>query len=105
MPANECRARVYGGNADAMNRSKRNKFAWIVATVAFPVACAALTGHANAECTPTNTPVTDTVVTCTGATNNQNGNFGYGDPSNIRNTINVEAGASVTGTNVGIFSN
>jgi uncharacterized protein with beta-barrel porin domain len=59
---------------------------------------------AEAACTPA-TPVTDTVVTCTGATNNQNGTSGYGDSNSTRNTINVETGASVTGTSVGITGN
>jgi hypothetical protein len=38
-------------------------------------------------------------------TNNQNGTSGYGDSNSTRNTINVETGASVTGTNVGITGN
>ena len=87
-----------------MNRSKRNKFAWMLATVAFPVTTSALTGHVNAGCAPA-TPVTDTTVTCTGATYNQNGTSGYGDANSTRNTINVANGASVTGTNVGIVTN
>jgi outer membrane autotransporter protein len=57
--------------------------------------------RAEAACTPA-APVSDSIVTCTGTTNNQNGTDGYGDPLDLRNTINVDPGASVTGTDIGI---
>ncbi len=84
-----------------MNRFKRNKFARVLATLALPVTTVALTGNANAACAPA-APVTDSTVTCTGMTNNQNGTIGFGDIADARNTINVIAGASVTGTNLGM---
>lgn len=49
-----------------MNQSKRDKFAWMLAAVAFPVTTAALTGNVHAECTPA-APVNNTTVSCTGA--------------------------------------
>src|SRR5262245_55883433 len=84
-----------------MNRSKRNKFAWMLATVALPVTSAALTGHANAACAPA-APVDNTTVTCIGVTNNQNDPAGYGTRTENGLTINVESGASVTGTRFGV---
>jgi hypothetical protein len=84
-----------------MNRSKRNKLAWMLATVALPATSAALTGHANAACAPT-APVNNTTVTCTGVTNNQNDPAGYGTRTENGLTINVESGASVTGTRFGV---
>ena len=57
--------------------------------------------EAKAACAPA-APVTDSIVTCTGATLNQNDPFGYGDNQNARNIINVDPGASVTGTNIGV---
>ena len=71
------------------------------ATVAFPVTTAALTGYANAACTPT-APVDNTTVTCSGATDNQNDPAGYGTGNENGLTINVQSGASVTGTRFGV---
>jgi hypothetical protein len=87
--------------ADAMNRSKRSKFAWMLATAALPVTTAVFTGNANAACAPA-APVNNTTVTCTGATNNQNAPDGYGTGNENGLTINVESGASVTGTRAGV---
>lgn len=84
-----------------MSHSKKNKFAWMLATVAFPVTTAALTGYANAACTPT-APVDNTTVTCSGATDNQNDPAGYGTGNENGLIINVQSGASVTGTRFGV---
>ena len=54
--------------------------------------------EAEAACAPT-APVNNTTVTCTGTTTNQNPPNGYGTNADTGNTINVEAGASVTATN------
>lgn len=53
---------------------------------------------ARAACTPAS-PVNSATVTCTGATVDQNALAGYGTATDTSNTITVEAGASVTGTN------
>src|SRR5215471_8025186 len=54
-------------------------------------------GEARAACTPTS-PISDTTVTCTDATPNQNGNgIGYGTATDTGNTYNIVASASVTG--------
>src|SRR5262245_47832176 len=80
-----------------MSRSKRNRFAWMLATVALPVTSAALTGHANAACAPA-APVNDTTVTCTETTIDQNPPNGFGTGNETGITINVVTGASVTAT-------
>jgi uncharacterized protein with beta-barrel porin domain len=54
-----------------------------------------------AVCTPT-APINNAVVTCTGATNNQNPPNGYGNNADVGNTITVLSGASVNGVNGGI---
>ena len=57
------------------------------------------------DCSPPTsaaTPLTNTTVTCTGTTTNQNGTSGFGVPEDKGNTINVQSGASVIGTNIGI---
>ena len=62
-------------------------------------------GQAEAACTPpttAGTPVVNAPVTCSGATTNQNGTTGYGVPQDNGNTINVQAGASVTGATIGV---
>ena len=59
--------------------------------------------RAEAACTP-NSPVSNTTVTCSGTTTNQNGpTFGYGNAVDVGNTINVQSGASVTGDEVGLI--
>lgn len=60
--------------------------------------------RAAAACAPTS-PVSDTTVTCTGATANQNGTEGYGTNLDRGNTYNILSGASVTGTDTGLFFN
>jgi hypothetical protein len=85
-----------------MNRFKRKKFARTLAALAVPVTTVTLTGHANAACTPA-APVNNTTVTCAGATNNQNDPAGYGTRTENGLTINVESGASVTGTRFGVM--
>jgi hypothetical protein len=58
--------------------------------------------RAAAACDPTS-PVNNATVTCTGTTTNQNGNGnGYGAGNDTGNTINVQPGASVTGTTNGL---
>jgi hypothetical protein len=52
--------------------------------------------RAEAACDPAS-PVSGTIVTCTGTTTDQNGTTGYGTSSDTGNTINVESGASVSG--------
>lgn len=84
-----------------MDRFKRKKFVRALAALAVPVTTVTLTGHANAACTPA-APVNDTTVTCAGATNNQNDPAGYGTRTENGLTINVESGASVTGTRFGV---
>jgi uncharacterized protein with beta-barrel porin domain len=59
---------------------------------------------AQALCTPPS-PVNNAAVTCTGTTTDQNGNVGYGTGADHGNTITVTPGASVTGSNTGIFFN
>ena len=58
-------------------------------------------GRAEAACTPT-APVSNSVVTCTATTTDANGTTGYGTAADSGNTINIAAGASVIGTNIGI---
>ena len=53
-----------------------------------------------AACNPT-APVSNTTVTCA-TTTNQNGTNGYGTGAENNDTINVIAGATVTGTNNGL---
>jgi uncharacterized protein with beta-barrel porin domain len=65
----------------------------------------AAVGQAEAACDPPTlpaNPLTNTTVTCTGTTLNQNGTDGYGLATDKGNTINVLSGASVTGTHAGI---
>lgn len=57
--------------------------------------------RAEAACTPPS-PVNGAVVTCTGTTDNANGTIGYGSTTDTGNTINVVAGARVSGTDFGI---
>lgn len=59
---------------------------------------------ANAACAPTS-PVNNTTVTCTGATNNQNVIDGYGTNSDIGDTYDILSGASVAGANAGLIFN
>ena len=60
----------------------------------------ALVEDAEADCTP-NSPVNNTIVTCTGTTPNQNDPNGYGTATDRGNTINVQAGAVFTGLQFG----
>jgi hypothetical protein len=50
-----------------------------------------------AQCSPA-APVNNTTVTCTGTVTNQNSPNGYGTGVENGLTINVQAGATVTGT-------
>jgi Autotransporter beta-domain len=60
--------------------------------------------RAAAQCAP-KSPVNNATVTCTGKTTNQNGTNGYGTATDTGNTINVQSGASVTGTANGLLFN
>jgi len=62
----------------------------------------AMSGRAEAVCTPTS-PVSNAQVVCTDATDGQNGTAGYGSNTDSGNTINVLSGASVTGTVFGVL--
>ena len=58
--------------------------------LALTLAPFAFVGEAQALCTP-NAPVNGTTVTCSGASP------GYGTATDINNTYNIQAGATVTG--------
>jgi uncharacterized protein with beta-barrel porin domain len=66
----------------------------------------ACSGAALAACTPTTSPtiLQDATVTCSGSTTNQNSPQGYGTGFETGLTINVQSGASLTGTNNGIYA-
>jgi hypothetical protein len=70
--------------------------------LALLIAPLAVADRANAACAPTS-PVNNTTVTCSGVTADQNGPDGYGTPGDKGNTYNILSGASVTGTNFGLF--
>ena len=79
----------------------------VVAAVALLVAPMVTIERAEAQCTPatsTATPANNTTVTCSGTTQNQNtdgvSNFGYGTGNETGITIDVQSGASVTGTGI-----
>jgi hypothetical protein len=59
-----------------------------------------MASSAEADCTPP-APVNNTIVTCTGSTNPANFN-GYGTGTEVGNTYNIVAGATVTGTGNGL---
>jgi uncharacterized protein with beta-barrel porin domain len=75
--------------------------------VALGLAIVSLTAseRAAADCTPL-APISNTMVTCTGTTLNQNKNphgvDGYGGEFDTGNTITVQSGASVTGDRAGL---
>ncbi len=70
--------------------------------LALMIAPFAMMTRAEAACAPAS-PVNDSIVTCTGATADQDGTFGYGNLSDTGNTYNIVAGASVTGSNTGLI--
>ncbi|MBX9647467.1 MAG: hypothetical protein K2X57_10465, partial [Xanthobacteraceae bacterium] len=61
----------------------------------------AVVGQAKAACTP-NAPVSNTTVTCSGTTTDQNPFNGYGTAADTGNTYNILSGASLTGTANGL---
>ncbi len=65
------------------------------------IASFAMSGRAEAACTPAS-PVSNTIVTCIGKTTNQNGTNGYGTVNDNNNTYNIQAGATVTGDGFGV---
>ena len=70
--------------------------------LAVMISTLAAVDRAEAKCDP-ESPVNDRTVTCTGTTDGQNGNAGYGSVIDSGNTINVLSGASVTGTLEGLL--
>ncbi len=70
--------------------------------LALVIAPFAIMARAEAACAPTS-PVNDTIVTCTGATVDQNGFTGYGSISDTGNTYNIVTGASITGAGSGLI--
>ena len=70
------------------------------AILAVSLASLAAAERAQAACTPA-VSAGGATVTCSGTTTNQNGTTGYGAGGG-RNTINVQTGASVTGTLIGV---
>lgn len=82
-------------NAVAQRPSARRLLRDHLFALTLTVAPLAMMAHAQAACTPTS-PVNNTIVTCTGATTNQNGTNGYGTSTDVGNTINVATGATVT---------
>ena len=70
--------------------------------LALMIAPFAMMTRAEATCAPTS-PVNGTIVTCTGATVDQDGASGFGNLSDTGNTYNIVAGASVTGSNTGLI--
>jgi hypothetical protein len=70
---------------------------WIGAFVFALPALLLTAASAFAQCTPA-APVNNTTVTCTGTVTNQNPPNGYGTGVETGLTINVQAGATVTGT-------
>jgi uncharacterized protein with beta-barrel porin domain len=77
---------------------------WLAGSCALALAPLAWIGQAEAACTPAS-PVNNTIITCTGATNDTNGTTGFGTRTDDGNIYNVLAGASVTGTANGIDFN
>jgi hypothetical protein len=65
------------------------------------IASFAMSGRAEAVCTPAS-PVNNTIVTCIGKTTNQNGTNGYGTVNDNNNTYIIQAGATVTGDGFGV---
>ena len=73
--------------------------------LAMSIAAFAASDRAKAACDPATSsanPLTNTTVTCTDTTTNQNGTTGYGVPEDKGNIINIQSGASVNGTDIGI---
>jgi outer membrane autotransporter protein len=62
-------------------------------------------GAACDQTTSTANPVNNTTVTCSGTTTNQNDPNGWGTGAETGDTINVQTGATVTGTAAGINVN
>jgi hypothetical protein len=65
----------------------------------------ALAECAEAQCTPTAPPggLSNTTVTCTGATLNGNGGItGFGTVSDDNNTYIIKSGSTVTGNSFGV---
>jgi len=90
--------------------SLRTSFSLKAMVAAAAFAAALLSGaDAWAQCTPATpapgpggAPVSGTTVTCSGTVTNQNNPNGYGTGLETNNTINVQTGATVTGTNNGL---
>ncbi len=74
---------------------------YLLGTLAVLVVPILVSQRVEAACTPA-APVNNATVTCTGVTNGQNGTAGYGTPGDAGNTVNIQSGASVTGTAIGV---
>src|SRR5258705_12853365 len=74
----------------------------IVCVLAFLIAALVAIGQAEAACSP-NAPVNNASITCSGFTNGQNGNAGYGTNADTGNTITGQPSASVMGTSFGVI--
>lgn len=76
--------------------------------LALLIAPFAVVDGANAACDPATsevTPLVNNIVSCTGTTIDQNVTTGFGVKQDQGNTINVQSGASVSGTDLGIEIN
>lgn len=72
--------------------------------MALLIAPIAVVDRADAACAPASS-VSNATVTCSGATVDQDGTVGYGTNNDRGNTYNILSGASVTGTDIGLFFN
>ena len=88
------RAKTYAAGPKLMLRRHALMQALLIASFA-------MSGRAEAACTPAS-PVNNTIVTCTGKTTNQNGTNGYGTVNDNNNTYNIQVGATVTGDGFGM---
>src|SRR5262249_53085423 len=87
-----------------MKRFARRSFFRIpAAAIAFAIGPFVIVNHAKGDgCAPL-APASNTTVDCTGTTTNQNNPNGYGTGVETGNTINIQAGATVTGTQHGLL--
>src|SRR5215471_3688507 len=91
-----------------MLRARSNLLCGVAGAVTFLVAPLAVVERTQAACAPptsTATPANNTTVTCTGTTTNANPPNGWGTGVETGDTINVQAGATVSGTSAGISVN
>jgi uncharacterized protein with beta-barrel porin domain len=94
---------VISNGCPAVRRRRR----WLLGCYASALLVAAMglpLQRAEAACTPPSPlPInTTTTVTCTGTTTNANGTTGYGSSTDNGNTYNIVAGATLSGTDLGL---